>query len=122
MTRLDHLALSVSNLGLVRDWYTSVLGMEVEFDTDTGVGLKDDGDFTLILTPSAGKLSMCSLYFQVEDVASAHADILDRGVSLLYSPQANDWGYGAGLLDPDGRLIGLLDQQSMARHMGGTGS
>ena len=122
MTRLDHLALSVSNLGLVRDWYTSVLGMEVEFDTDTGVGLKDDGDFTLILTPSAGKLSMCSLYFQVEDVASAHADMLDRGVSLLYSPQANDWGYGAGLLDPDGRLIGLWDQQSMSRHMGGTGS
>jgi catechol 2,3-dioxygenase-like lactoylglutathione lyase family enzyme len=120
MTRLDHLALSVSNVGLVRDWFTSVLGLEVEFDTDNAVGLKDDGDFTLILTPNDGKLSICSLYFQVEDVASAHADMAARGVTFLYAPQANDWGYGAGLLDPDGRLIGLWDQQSMAQHMAET--
>jgi catechol 2,3-dioxygenase-like lactoylglutathione lyase family enzyme len=122
MTRLDHLALKVSNLALVRDWYTSVLGLDVEFDTDRGVGLKDDGDFTLILTPNDGKLSLCSLYFQVEDVASAYADIVARGVTFLYAPQSNDWGYGAGLLDPDGRVIGLWDQESMARHMAGTDS
>ena len=42
-----------------------------------------------------------------------------RGTAFLYPPQANDWGYGAALIDPDGRLIGLWDQESMARHMEG---
>jgi predicted enzyme related to lactoylglutathione lyase len=119
MTRLDHLALNVSDLGLVRDWYASVLGLEIEFETDSGVGLKDEGDFTLILTRQDGPPSLCSLYFQVEDVTSAHAEMAARGVAFLYPPQANDWGYGAGLIDPDGRLIGIWDQESMARHMEG---
>jgi len=122
MTRLDHLALGVSNLGLVRDWYTSVLGLEVEFDTDSGVGLKDDSEFTLILTPSHGQPSLCSLYFQVDDVASVHADMVARGVTFQYPPQANDWGYGAGLVDPDGRQVGLWDQESMARYVAASDS
>jgi hypothetical protein len=28
----------------------------------------------------------------------------------------NDWGYGAELTDPDGRLVGLWDEASMAAH------
>ena len=119
MIRLNHLALNVSNLGLVRDWYRSVLGLEIEFDTDRGVGMKDDGDFTLILTRHDGPPSICSLYFEVEDAASAHAEMVARGVTFLYGPQPNDWGYGAGLLDPDGRLVGLWDQESMTRHLAG---
>jgi catechol 2,3-dioxygenase-like lactoylglutathione lyase family enzyme len=119
MMRLDHLALNVSDLELVRDWYASALGLEVEFETDSGVGLKDERDFTLILTCKDGPLSVCSLYFQVEDVTRAHAEMAARGASFLYPPQANDWGYGAGLIDPDGRLIGLWDQESMGRDMEG---
>jgi catechol 2,3-dioxygenase-like lactoylglutathione lyase family enzyme len=120
--RLDHLALNVSDLGPVRDWDTSALGLEVEFDTEKAIGLKDDGGFTLILTKDGGPTSVCNLYFQVEDVASVHADMEARGVEFLYGPQLNDWGYGAGLLDPDGRLVGIWDEASMARHGSGGGS
>ncbi|MBO0728478.1 MAG: hypothetical protein J2P57_04415 [Acidimicrobiaceae bacterium] len=109
----------MSNLGLVRDWYHSVLALEIEFDTDTGVGLKDDGDFTLILALADGPVSRCSLYFQVEDVAAAQKEMVARGAVFLYGPQVNDWGYGAGLLDPDGRLVGIWDQESMASHASG---
>jgi catechol 2,3-dioxygenase-like lactoylglutathione lyase family enzyme len=116
MIRLDHLVLNVSDLRLVKDWYTSVLGLEVEFDTDSAIGLKDDGDFTLILAGNDGSPSQCNLYFQVDDVASAHAEMQARGVQFLYGPQPNDWGYGAALLDPDGRMIGIWDESSMARH------
>jgi hypothetical protein len=39
-----------------------------------------------------------------------------RGVPISQSAEVNDWGYGAGLSDPDGRLIGLWDQNSMRQH------
>jgi predicted enzyme related to lactoylglutathione lyase len=93
-----------------------VLGLEVEFDTGTAAGLKDEGDFTLILAHSEGLPSRCSLYFQVDDVASVHSEMLARGVVFAYPPRTNDWGYGAGLTDPDGRLVGLWDQESMSKH------
>ena len=48
---------------------------------------------------------------------AAYEEMVARGVTFLYPPQANDWGYGAALLDPDSRLVGLWDQESMARHM-----
>lgn len=115
MTQLDHLALNVSNVGLLKDWYSSVLGLQVEFATERAVGLKDDGDFTLILTETGGPLSLCNLYFRVDDVNQTHADLASRGVAFLYPPQTNDWGFGAGLNDPDGRLIGLWDKESMSK-------
>jgi catechol 2,3-dioxygenase-like lactoylglutathione lyase family enzyme len=117
MIRLDHLALNVSDIGAARTWYESVLGLEVEFDTPTAAGLKDDSDFTLILTHDDAPASRVSLHFQVDSVDAAYTALVARDVTFLYPPQANDWGYGAGLLDPDGRLVGLWDQESMARHM-----
>jgi catechol 2,3-dioxygenase-like lactoylglutathione lyase family enzyme len=117
MIRFDHLVLNVTDLDAAKVWYVSVLGLEIEFDTPTAVGLKDDADFTLILTNDDAPASGVSLYFQVESVDAAYEEMTARGVTFLYPPQANDWGYGAGLHDPDNRLVGLWDQESMARHM-----
>lgn len=107
MAKLDHLAVSVSDLGATRDWYTSVLGLEVEFDAGTAVGLKDDGDFTLILSQDGGPATKCSLYFQVQDVEASYKELSSRGVIFSYPPQVNSWGYGPGLSDPDGRFRSL---------------
>ena len=117
MPRLDHLALTVDNVDTVKDWYVAALGLAVEFETAQAVGLKDEGDFTLILSGTDGPPSKCSLYFQVDDVFTAHAQMIARGLTFLHGPQSNDWGFGAGLLDPDGRFVGLWDQESMAAHM-----
>ena len=117
MIRLDHLAVNVSDMDAAKSWYVSVLGLEIEFDTPTAVGLKDDGDFTLILTQDDTPPSHLSLYFQVDSVQAAYDEMVAREVAFLYPPQANDWGYGAAMLDPDSRLVGLWDQESMARHM-----
>lgn len=114
MARLDHLALKASDLEAVRDWYVFVLDLEVEFDTPDAVGLKDEADFTLILSPTQGLPTSCSLYFRVPDVDRAHAEMAARGVTFVHAPQDNFWGYGAGLLDPDGRFVGLWDETSMA--------
>ncbi len=116
MAKLDHLALTVEDMVATRDWYTSVLGLDVEFDTGNATGLKDEGDFTLILSQDGSSPSKCALYFQVEDVQSSYEEMSTRGVTFRYAPQSNDWGYGAGLTDPDGRLVGLWDEKSMREH------
>ena len=116
MARLDHLGLTVADLAVSRTWYTSVLGLEVEFETGSAVGLKDESDFTLILAHDGGRISDCNLFFQVEDVDASYREMSGRGIDFRYPPRINDWGYGAGLSDPDGRLIGLWDQSSMRRH------
>lgn len=116
MAKLDHLGLSVVNLAATRDWYASVLGLEVEFDSGRAAGLRDESDFTLILAQDDGPITKCYLYFQVQDVEVSYREISSRGVSFSYPPQVNDWGYGAGLTDPDGRPVGLWDEKSMREH------
>ncbi len=71
---------------------------------------------TVVLDAASGdgcSVTQCSLYYQVDDVAVLHRELAERGVEFLHEPQRNDWGYGAELLDPDGRLVGLWDEQSM---------
>ena len=46
----------------------------------------------------------------------AYDEMTGRGVAFRYPPRDNDWGYGAGLTDPDGRLVGLWDEKSMRDH------
>jgi predicted enzyme related to lactoylglutathione lyase len=116
VAKLNHLALTVRDLIATRDWYGSVLGLEVEFDTGTVAGLKDEADFTVILSQDGSVPSQCALYFQVEDVDAVYEEMANRGVAFRYAPQTNDWGYGAGLTDPDGRLVGLWDENSMRQH------
>jgi uncharacterized glyoxalase superfamily protein PhnB len=70
----------------------------------------------LILSEDGGPISKCNLYFQVKDVDAVYKEMLHRGVTFRYPPQVNDWGYGAGLTDPDDRLIGLWDEKSMTEH------
>jgi catechol 2,3-dioxygenase-like lactoylglutathione lyase family enzyme len=92
VAKLDHLAVTVGDLVATRDWYTTVLGLEVEFDTGKVSGLKDKGDFTLILSQDGESPSRCSLYFQVPDVQIAYDERTGRGVAFRYSPRDNDWG------------------------------
>jgi catechol 2,3-dioxygenase-like lactoylglutathione lyase family enzyme len=84
VARLDHLALTVGNLAAVRDWYSSVLSLEVEFESGKVAGLKDEGDVTLSLTEDGGPASKRNLYLQVVDVDDAYKDMLARGVTFRY--------------------------------------
>jgi predicted enzyme related to lactoylglutathione lyase len=56
------------------------------------------------------------MYFHVGDVEAAYKEMSARGVVFRHPPQASDWGYGAGLTDPDGRPVGLWDDKSMRQH------
>jgi predicted enzyme related to lactoylglutathione lyase len=118
VVRFDHLAIHVRDRAAARDWYVSVLGLAVEFEVDdAGVtAVHDDHDFTIFLEQRDSVAPECVLYFQVDDVDRRHTELTDRSVTFVHGPQVTTWGYGAELLDPDGHVVRLWDERSMAAH------
>lgn len=123
MIRLDHLAIPVRDCAASREWYTTNLGLEVEFEVAERktVALRDDADLTLFLfEPTDGRTPTpsCTLTFQVDDVDAKYRELAARDVPFEKAPQKLFWGYGAELRDPDGYLVYLWDEKSM-REKGG---
>jgi catechol 2,3-dioxygenase-like lactoylglutathione lyase family enzyme len=114
---LDHLTISVEDLGRSRTWYTSVLGLQIEFEvpTHSAVALQDSGGFTLFLEQRSGFSGQpgCILTFRIDDVDRRSTEIQSKGISFESAPQKLFWGYGAELRDPDGYLVRLWDEVSM---------
>jgi len=119
---LDHLTIFVRDADRSRDWYTSTLGLKVEFEVTSprAVALKDSGGFRLFVEqrPSEECRPSCVLTFRVEDVDALAQALQTKGIALSATPQKMFWGYGAELRDPDGYLLRLWDEQSM-REKGG---
>ena len=117
MVQLDHLTIYVSNLARSRAWYVATLALKVEFEIPPikGVSLQDSSGFSLFIQerPAGEFAPSCMLTFQVDDVESKCRQLASQGIALEAAPQKLPWGYGAELLDPDGYVVRLWDQQSM---------
>jgi catechol 2,3-dioxygenase-like lactoylglutathione lyase family enzyme len=114
---LDHLTIPVSDLARSTAWYTSVLGLRVEFEVPahSAVALQDSAGFTVFLAQAhafTGPPS-CILTFRIDDVDRRSSELKARGIPLEHPPQKLFWGYGAELKDPDGYLVRLWDEVSM---------
>ena len=122
MIRLDHLTIPVSDCVRSKEWYTGNLGLKLEFEVPEPktVALEDDSGLTLFLseTPDGSIDPSCTLTFQVDDVEEKYRELCDRGITFEKSPQKLFWGYGAELRDPDGYLVYLWDEKSMAEKGG----
>lgn len=123
MVRLDHLTIPVRQQARSQEWYTSNLGLKVEFEVPERktVALQDDADLTLFLVerPAEQVGAFCTLTFQVDDVDATYRELAGRGVVFEKTPQKLFWGYGAELRDPDGYLVYLWDEKSMREKGGG---
>jgi predicted enzyme related to lactoylglutathione lyase len=115
--RLNHLTLFVRDRRVAAEWYVRMMGLEVEFELpDAGTtAVRDAADFTIFLTERAdiGEGPRCILYFQVDDVDAEFDRMSQEEVVAVHPPQAESWGYGPELLDPDGHAIRLWDQRSI---------
>jgi catechol 2,3-dioxygenase-like lactoylglutathione lyase family enzyme len=114
---LDHLTIAVSDLDRSRAWYTSVLGLRVEFEvpSHSAVALQDSGGFTVFLEKRSDFSGhpMCVLTFRIDDVDKRSSELESRGIAFDTPPRKLFWGYGAELKDPDGYLVRLWDEASM---------
>ena len=116
MIKLDHLTIAVRDYRVSRDWYTSTLGLKLEFEvTERAAAVQDDSGFTLFLEQTNGQMvaPCCVLYFQVDDVEVKYQQLAAANTQFVHPPQKQFWGYGAELCDPDGYRLRLWDEQSM---------
>lgn len=117
MMKFDHLALPVADHAVSRDWYVETLGLRVEFEMPErrATALEDSGGFAIFLQQIPGPVvpNGTALWFQVEDVDAAFAEMSGRGIAFAHPPRKTYWGYGAELADPDGYRLRLWDERTM---------
>lgn len=111
-----------SDLARSRDWYTSLFGYRVEFDSDWFVHMQDPGNARLELgimaidheivsermrlAPTGGLLTLV-----VDDVDQVHAAAQDRGIEIIEPPTNLFYGQRRMLLaDPDGQIVDVSSE------------
>ncbi len=114
------------NLPRSRDFYVSLLGFEINYDSDWYVQLKCPGnpelEFGIIarhhaLVPPAYQTAPTGMYvtFVVPDVDAVFAKAQSLGLSILQEPKNEFYGQRRFLLaDPDGCLIDICSPWSEA--------
>jgi uncharacterized glyoxalase superfamily protein PhnB len=99
------------------------LGFRVEFEAPAGgpdglgvVALQDDAGFTVFLEQTSRTIvgGQGSYAIQLEDVEAAHQRLSGTGLDFAGPPSKHFWGYGLVLRDPDGHVLHLWDERTMA--------
>ena len=116
---IGQIAITVSDVSAALAFYRDALGLRFLFCAGPNLAFLDAGGVRLMLsTPQgAGTVGHNSiLYFKVSDIVAAHAAIVARGATSERSPQLAatlpDHALWTGFLrDPDGNLVGLMEEK-----------
>lgn len=111
----DFVAFHVRDLAKSRNFYTELLGMEIDerFTSPAGVTFRTAPIPFTILAPSsavdltAGPVGLgVTVWFQCDDADALSAVLTTRGVPILQGPEDNPFGRRFICQDPDGyRLV-----------------
>jgi len=120
---IRQIAVTVADVEKALGFYRDLLGLEFLFAPTPELAFLQCGDIRLMLsTPQgAGAVGANSiLYFGVDDIESVHSDLVDRGASSERAPalaaKMPDHDLWIGFLrDPDGNLVGLMEEKRDAR-------
>lgn len=115
---IRQVALTVGDIDAALGFYRDILGLKFLFRAGPGLAFLDaDGIRVMLSTPQgAGAVGANStLYFKVSDIVSTHAALVARGATDERPPQLTakmpDHELWIGFLrDPDGNLVGLLEE------------
>jgi catechol 2,3-dioxygenase-like lactoylglutathione lyase family enzyme len=116
---IRQIAVTVSDVDTALGFYRDILGLAFLFRAGPGLAFLDAGGIRITLsTPQgAGTIGANStLYFRVTDIGATHAALVARGATDERAPQLTakmpDHELWIGFLrDPDGNLIGLLEER-----------
>ncbi len=119
LSAVGQIALVVTDIQQALGFYRDVLGLTYLFEAGPGLAFLMAGDIRIMLTlpegkTEAGKNSI--LYFRVPDVQIAQAEFVARGASkqgepVMTAKMADHELWMAFLRDPDGNLIGLMEER-----------
>jgi methylmalonyl-CoA/ethylmalonyl-CoA epimerase len=115
LDRIGQIAVTVSDLARAKDFYRNTLGMKFLFDAGN-MAFFQCGDIRFMIgagnnTPTGRGATI--LYFKVDDIQAAHAQLCAQGVTFTTAPHLvakmpdHDL-WMAFLDDPDGNPIGLM--------------
>ena len=82
---LGQVSRNVRDIAAARAWYGEVLGLTHLYSFGN-LAFFDCGGVRLFLSEGEGLASESILYFQVEDVRSAHASLAARGLQFTHAP------------------------------------
>ena len=118
LSEIRQIAITVGDVATALPFYRDVLGLEFLFSPAPALAfLKAGGVRIMLSTPqgagAAGRNS--TLYFRVTDIAATHAALIARGARDERGPQfvakmPDHDLWIAFIRDPDGTLIGLMDE------------
>jgi len=119
LSEIQQIALTVSDVSIALPFYRDVLGLTFLFSPAPTLAFLAAGSVRIMLsTPQgAGTVGHNSiLYFKVTDIAATHAAILERGARNERAPQLtarmpDHELWSAFVRDPDGNLIGLVEEK-----------
>jgi predicted enzyme related to lactoylglutathione lyase len=117
--RIQQIAITVANVDASLIYYRDILGLKFLFSPGPNLAFLTDGSVRIMLSipQGAGAVRANSiLYFQVSDIEKAYESIVARGSAAERPPQLAahmpDHDLWIGFLrDPDGNLIGLMEEK-----------
>jgi len=119
LSEIRQIAITVSDVGTALPFYRDVLGLTFLFSPAPTLAFVAAGSVRIMLsTPQGGGTvgRNSILYFRVTDIAATHSAIVARGAKNERSPQLtakmpDHELWAAFVRDPDGNLIGLMEEK-----------
>lgn len=123
LSAIGQIAITVSNVDSALGFYQEILGLPLLFRVGEGMAFLQAGDVRLLLTTpqGAGAVGANSiLYFRVNDLEGMYAGLVARGATpdtaphlVAKMPDHELWM--AFVRDPDGNLVGLMEEKPLAQ-------
>ena len=119
LSEIRQIAITVSDVNTALPFYRDVLGLTFLFSPGSNLAFLAAGNVRIMLTTpqGAGAVGRNSiLYFKATDIAATHTAILGRGAKDERGPQLtakmpDHELWTAFVRDPDGNLIGLMEEK-----------
>jgi predicted enzyme related to lactoylglutathione lyase len=119
LSTIGQIAITVSDVDQALTFYRDQLGLDFLFSAGPNLAfLNANGIRIMLSTPQgAGTVGGNSiLYFKVSDIEAVHASVVARGAKNERAPQLAakmpDHELWTGFLrDPDGNLVGLMEEK-----------
>ena len=120
--QIGQIAIAVSDLANAVSFYRDVLGLTLLFEAPPGLAFFDCGGVRLMVTTQQGDAkdhTTSVIYYKVDDIQFAAAELKSRGVEFEREPQLAakmpDHELWIGFLrDPDQNLLGLMAELPLA--------
>jgi len=118
LSEIGQIAITVSDVATVLPFYRDVLGLTFLFSPSPNLAFLAAGSVRIMLSTPQGAGSVghnSILYFKIGDIVAAHAAFVERGAANERAPgfvaKMPDHDLWLGFLrDPDGNLIGLMEE------------